>query len=179
MPADMFLEQNADPRTDPPARADERTTLQSFLQWQRETLELKCNGLDAAELARRAVQPSTMSLLGIVRHLAEVERAWFRRVMDGQGAPPIFYTEENRDGDFDGAAADPELVTEAWKAWREEVEFADRFVADAVDLDITGNHWRRGSISLRWVLVHMIEEYARHLGHVDLLRERIDGAVGE
>ncbi|MDQ3717009.1 MAG: DinB family protein, partial [Actinomycetota bacterium] len=131
------------------------------------------------ELARRSVDPSTMSLLGLVRHLADVERGWFRRVMAGQDAPPHFYSKTDPDGDFDGAVPDPEIVAQAWTVWRAEVAFADRFVADAADLDVVGNDPWRGAVSLRWVLVHMVEEYARHNGHIDLLRQRIDGAVGQ
>ena len=86
---------------------------------------------------------------------------------------------DDRDGEFDGAAADPALVEEAWAAWREEVAFADRLVEEAPDLDVTGDDRRRGPISLRWILLHMIEEYARHNGHADLLREQIDGEIGE
>jgi uncharacterized damage-inducible protein DinB len=179
MSIDMFVEPGDDPRTDPPVRADERTTIVAFLGWQRATLELKCSGLGAAELARRSVEPSTLSLLGLVRHMAEVERSWFRRVMAGQDAPPHFYSEAEPDGDFDGAVPDPEVVAQAWKLWRAEVEFAERFVAEAPDLDVTGNHRWHGAVSLRWVLAHMVEEYARHNGHADLLRQRIDGAVGQ
>ncbi len=159
--------------------ADERTTLTAFLRSQRDTLELKCSGLDASALARRAVDPSTLSLLGLVRHMADVERAWFRRVMAGQDAPPVFYSDLDHDGDFNGAAPDPALVAEAWEAWRAEVAFAEQFVDDAASLEVTGNDRWRGAMSLRWVLVHMIEEYARHNGHADLLRQRIDGSVGE
>jgi uncharacterized damage-inducible protein DinB len=177
--ADMFIEPETDPRTDPPTLADERDTLAAYLRWQRETLELKCSGLDAEQLARRAVEPSTMSLLGLIRHMADVERGWFRRGVAGEQAPPIFYSKAEMDGDFDGAVADPEVVAEAWRAWREEVAFAERFVADARSLDITFEDKWRGPTSLRWVLVHMIEEYARHNGHADLLRERIDGKLGQ
>jgi hypothetical protein len=101
--------------------------------------------------------------------------------MAGQDAPPLFASDADPDGDFDGATSDPEVVAEAWEAWRAEVAFADRFVAAAPDLDVTGkipDAWR-GPMSLRWVLVHMIEEYARHNGHADLLRERIDGKLGQ
>ena len=122
---------------------------------------------------------STLSLLGLVRHMAEVERGWFRRVMAGQDAPPRFYSNADPDGDFDGAAPEPELVAEAWEVWRSEVAFAERFVAEAPDLDVTGNDPWRGAVSLRWVLMHMVEEYARHNGHADLLRQGIDGAVGQ
>ena len=170
---------NRDPRTDPPTHGDERTTLTGFLRWHRETLELKCAGLDAGDLARRSVEPSSLSLLGLVRHMADVERFWFRTVMDGQDAPPYFSSDSDPDGDFDGAAPEPALVAEAWEAWRTEVAFAERFVAKALSLDITGIEEHRGTMSLRWVLTHMVEEYARHNGHADLLRERIDRAVGQ
>jgi uncharacterized damage-inducible protein DinB len=181
MPIDMFIEPEKDPRTEPPERGGERETLTGFLRWYRETLELKCSGLDADAMARRSVEPSSMSLLGIVRHMADVERSWFQRFMAGRDAPPRFYSREDRDGDFDGAQADPALVEQAWAAWREEIAFAEEFVAAAPTLDLVSERSDpdRGKMSLRWVLVHMIEEYARHIGHVDLLRERIDGAVGQ
>jgi len=170
---------STEPRSDPPYQGDELAVLTGFLRFQRDTLELKCAGLDAVDLARRSVDPSTLSLLGLVRHMAEVERSWFRRVMAGQDAPPHFYSDTDPDGDFDGAVPDPELVAEAWATWRDEVSFAERFVAEAPDLDVTGTDPWRGAMSLRWVLVHMVEEYARHNGHADLLRERIDGTVGQ
>ena len=177
--ADMFIEPNLDPRTDTPRLGDERSTLTAFLRWQRETLELKCSGLSPEQLATRAVEPSTMSLLGLIRHMADVERGWFRRGMAGEQASAIFSTPEWPDADFDGAVADAEVVAEAWRVWRAEVEFAERFVADARSLDITFEEKWRGALSLRWVLMHMIEEYARHNGHADLLRERIDGKLGQ
>lgn len=172
-------EPGVDPRTEPPNQGDERATLLGFLRWQRETLEWKCAGLDAAELARRAVAPSTLSLLGLVRHMSEVERFWFRRFLAGEQVPARFWNADDPDGDFDGAVPDPGVVEEAWRLWREEIAFADAFVAAAADLDVTGDDPHRGPMSLRWVLTHMIEEYARHNGHADLLRERIDGTVGE
>ena len=175
----MFVDPDVDRRTDPPAVADERTTLVSFLRWQRDTLELKCDGLSAADLARRPVEFSSLSLLGLVRHMADVELGWFRRVMNGEDAARHFSSPDDPDGDFDGVAADPALVSEAWSVWRAEVAVADRFVAEAPTLDVTGDDPWRGPMSLRWVLVHMIEEYARHLGHADLLRQRIDGRVGQ
>ncbi len=148
-----------------------------FLAKQRATLVVKCGGL-GEELARRSVEPSTLSLLGLVRHLADVERGWFRRVLAGMDAPPRFSSETDPDGDFDGAAADPASIATAWRAWEEEVAFAEAFVRDAPDLDLTVSAEELGLVSLRWVLVHMVEEYARHNGHADLLRERIDGAIG-
>ncbi len=108
-----------------------------------------------------------------------MERKWFRRVLAGQDAPPHYYSDTDPDGDFDGAVPDPEVVAEAWDTWRAEVAFTDRFVAEAPDLDVLGNDPWQGPVSLREVLVHMVEEYARHNGHADLLRERIDGRVGQ
>ncbi|MEV0805207.1 DinB family protein [Micromonospora sp. NPDC050200] len=175
--SDMFLKPDDDPRSDG-GFDDERSILVNYLRDHRLTLELKCAGLDAEALARRSVPPSTMSLLGLVRHMAEVERGWFRRTMAGEDAPRIWCTEEEPDGDFDGAVADPAVVEEAWAAWRAEVAYAERFVVEAADLGVKGH---RGdlTISLRELLVHMIEEYARHNGHADFLRERIDGRVGQ
>jgi hypothetical protein len=159
------------------ATGDERSMLLNVLGSHRATLELKCTGLDV-ELARRSVEPSALSLLGLIRHLADMERRWFRQVMAGHDAPARFSSYENPDEDFDGAVADPAVITAAWQAWREEVAFAESYVAAAADLDIVGTDAWRGTVSLRWVLIHMIEEYARHNGHADLLRERIDGATG-
>jgi uncharacterized damage-inducible protein DinB len=120
-----------------------------------------------------------MSLLGLLRHLADVERSWFRKVLSGADVPAHFYTKEDRDGEFANVRPDPAMVEQAWRAWRDEVAYAEQFVEQAESLDITGDDPWRGPMSLRWVLVHMIEEYARHIGHADLLRERVDGAVGE
>ena len=181
MSIDMFIEPENDPRTEPPPRAGELATLTGFLLWQRGTLQLKCSGLDAQAMARRSLEPSMMSLLGLVRHLADVERSWFRKIMAGQHVTSRYRSPDEPDGDFEGAWPDPGVVAEAWQAWRDEVAFADEFVAAAPGLDVLGqvpDAWR-GPMSLRWVLTHMIEEYARHNGHADLLRERIDGAVGE
>jgi hypothetical protein len=140
---------------------------------------MKCSDLDAEALARRSVEPSTMSLLGLIRHLAEVERDSFRNMMAGQDVPPLFCSDADPDGDFNGAVPDAQVVAEAWEAWRAEVDFAERFVADAPSLDITGNSPFHGPTSLREMLVGTIWEYGRHLGHVDLLRERIDGRIGQ
>jgi uncharacterized damage-inducible protein DinB len=179
--ADVFVDDASDPRTEPPTLGGELETLVGFLRWQRETLELKCSDLSAEQLAQRAVEPSTMSLLGLVRHMADVERGWFRWFMNGEDVPDRFSTDDDPDDAWDGALPDDELVTQAWEAWREEIAWADDFVAGHPDLDVPGKRldkWR-GEMSLRWVLVHMIEEYARHNGHADLLRERIDGRLGQ
>jgi uncharacterized damage-inducible protein DinB len=174
----LFVDPEEDPREGGPRLGDERTTLTEFVRVQRLTLELKCRGLDAEQLARRSVEPSTMSLLGLVRHLAEVERGWFRRRFAGQDVGKRYQTPEQPDGDFDGAVADPAVVEEAWAAWREEVAFAEEFTA-ATDLGFVGHDGAGEPLSLRELLVHIVEEYARHNGHADLLRERIDGATGE
>ncbi|MGW9030477.1 DinB family protein [Streptomyces sp. NPDC055722] len=175
--AEMFVAAGPDPRPLGPATGGERTLLRDFLAAQRTTLELKCQGLQT-RLSQRSVAPSTLSLLGLVRHLADVERRWFRCALAGQDAPPRFSSPADPDGDFTGAIPDPEVVLQAWEAWRAEVAFAEAFAADAPHLDVEGHDSWRGTVSLRWVLIHMIEEYARHNGHADLLRERIDGAVG-
>ena len=174
-----------DPREHRARLGDERTTLAESLRCLRLTLELKCAGLDAEAMARRAVEPSTMSLLGIVRHLAEVERATFRVLLASRNAPRLYCTATDRDADFDGAVPDPDVVAQAWAAWRAEAEFATEFLASVPDLGATAEDPANrhgsggGAISVREAVVGMIEEYARHLGHVDLLRERIDGRLGQ
>ena len=174
----MFLDLGSDPREGGPSLGDERATLVEYLRCQRLTLQIKCEGLDAEQLARRSVEPSTMSLLGLLRHMAEVERTWFRRRFAGQDVPKRYQTDDEPDGDFDGAVADPSVVDEAWAAWRDEVAFAEQFVRDT-DLGFVGHTSDGTAISLRELLVHMVEEYARHNGHADLLRERIDGRLGQ
>jgi uncharacterized damage-inducible protein DinB len=176
----MFVEAEKDPRDNVHRHGDERSTLAFYLGWLRQTLELKCEGLDPEALAQRAVPPSTMSLLGIVRHLAEVERRWFRRWMAGQGedAPPHFYSDAEPEGDFDGAVADPRVIEESFRIWREEAAFTDKFVAEASGMDMFGEVEYEGPVSLREAMVHVIQEYARHVGHADLFREVIDGKIG-
>ena len=176
---DMWLDPGDDPRETGVQTTDERSTLLEYLRRYRLTLQIKCDDLDAAQLASRSVPPSTMSLLGLVRHMAEVERGWFRRVMAAQDAPRLYCTADDPDGDFDGAVPDPAVVEDAWQKWHEEVAFAEEFVAATPDLSTTGTHRDGTVLQLRDILVHMIEEYARHCGHADLLRERIDGRVGQ
>jgi len=178
--SDMWMDTAQDPRFAAGAELEgERATLLDYLHTHRLTMEMKCADLDAAQLARRSVPPSTMSLLGLLRHMADVERNWFRRVMAQADAPPLYWSEDVADADWLGAVADPAVVDDAWRAWREEVAFAEKFVADSPDLDIKGTMRDGTSLELREVLVHMIEEYARHCGHADLLRERIDGRIGQ
>jgi uncharacterized damage-inducible protein DinB len=176
--ADLFINPVDDPREGGPRLGGERATLAEFLRGQRLTLELKCAGLDPEQMARRSVQPSTMSLLGLVRHMADVERSWFRIRFAGRDVPKRYQTVEDPDGDFNGAVADQAVIDNAWAAWRDEIAFADAFVGDH-DFDFVGQDSEGEPVSLRELVVHMIEEYARHNGHADLLRERIDGRVGE
>ncbi len=178
--SDVWMDEAQDPRFESGAQVEgERATLLEYLRAYRLTMELKCAGLDAEQLARRSVPPSTMSLLGLVRHMADVERNWFRRVMAQADAPPLYWSQEVADADWVGAVADQAVVADAWRAWREEVAFAEEFVEGSADLGVKGVMRDGTAIALREVLVHMIEEYARHCGHADLLRERVDGRVGQ
>ena len=164
------------PRADPPQVAGERESLDGWLDYHRSTLLTKCQGLTGEQLARRAVAPSTLSLLGLVRHLANVERSWFRRRAAGQtGLGSLYASDEYPDGEFDLAAADGAEADFA--AFARECDLA-RAAAAGRSLDQTFVHERDGSTyDLRWVYVHMIEEYARHNGHADILREQIDGVT--
>ena len=175
----MWVDPEQDARDTGTELTDERSTLLEYLSAYRLTLEMKCADLDAEQLARRSVPPSTMSLLGLIRHSADVERHWFRRVMAGEPAPKLYGTVDAPFGSWDGAVSDPEVVSEAWSSWRSEVTFAENFVQHAADLAVRGHMPDGRTLQLREVLVHMIEEYARHCGHADLLRERIDGRVGQ
>jgi hypothetical protein len=181
---DMWVDPDDDPRETDVETVDERSILLNNLRHYRLTLEMKCAGLETEQMARRSVPPSTMSLLGLVRHMAEEERH-FRRVMAGEDAPKLYRTDEDRDGDFNGAIADPAVVEDAWRRWRAEVELTDRYLAGATDLGTRNAGFSDlgpepgGDERLRDVLVAQIAEYARHCGHADLLRERIDGRVGQ
>jgi uncharacterized damage-inducible protein DinB len=167
-----------DTRIDPPIAAGEREMLRKWLDWHRETLAVKCAGLTEEQLRLRSVPPSSLSLLGLVRHMADVERSWFRRRINGEDLAAIYYTEDDPDGEFDNV--DTASAEEAFAIWREEIKHARAAEAACADLDTMTRTARQGvHYSLRWVIIHMIEEYARHNGHADLLRERIDGATGE
>jgi uncharacterized damage-inducible protein DinB len=166
-------------RIDPPMVNSERAGLEAWLEWHRQTLIFKCAGLDAEQLARRPVPPSTLSLLGLIRHMAEVERSWFRRVLAGEStrtAGPIYYCAEHPDDDFDAAVAEGAAADR--ETFLTELDTA-RAVAAQHGLDDQGTHRSGERVDLRWIYVHMIEEYARHNGHADLLRECIDGVTGD
>lgn len=167
---------NDDTRTTPPAVGGERETLSAVLDWQRATFELKCTGLPPERLSEQAVPPSALSLHGLLRHLAGVERWWFRIQFAGEDVPMLYYSDEEPDQDFDRLDGD---VQEAFEAWRAECERSRHITAAAVSLEETGIRKSTGEpISLRRIMVDVIAEYARHNGHADLLRERIDGSTG-
>jgi uncharacterized damage-inducible protein DinB len=176
---DMWVDPEDDPRDTGTTPRGEKAVLAEYLDHFRTTLEMKCEGLDAEQLAQRSVPPSSMSLLGLVRHLASVEFHWFRRFIEGQPelARP-FKAPEDRDLDFNGAVADPAVVAEAWEVWRREVTHAREVYERYDDLGVlVGPDGDRSE--LREIVIHMVEEYARHCGHADLLRERIDGRTGQ
>jgi uncharacterized damage-inducible protein DinB len=159
---------------DIPRNDDERSTLLAFLQWQRDTLARKCSDLEPDQLRIRSAEPSTLSLLGLVRHMADVERGWFRRTLAGEEVAERYSSDDDPDGDFDNVnTADTD---EGFASWREECARADEIISRRA-LDATGKQRSGREVSMRWILNHMIEEYSRHNGHADLLRERIDGAT--
>ncbi|HEU5391207.1 MAG TPA: DinB family protein [Streptosporangiaceae bacterium] len=159
----------------PPLNAGERVTLESWLEFHRATLAIKCEGLDDGQAA--AAAPSGLTLTGLVQHMAEVERNWFRRVLAGEQAPPIYDPHADPDGPDGGFdLAQGATLSGALAVWSEEIARARELCAARV-LTGTGRFMDQ-EVSLRWIYVHMIEEYARHNGHADLLRERIDGTVG-
>jgi uncharacterized damage-inducible protein DinB len=160
---------------DIPRNGDERSTLLAFLEWQRATLAKKCAGLEADQLRQRSAEPSTLSLIGLVRHMADVEAGWFRRTLGGEDVVYHYSSDEDLDGEFDNVAAAD--VDEAFATWRDECARADEIVSRRA-LDATGRHRTGREVSMRWILIHMIEEYSRHNGHADILRQRIDGATG-
>ncbi|WP_130439755.1 DinB family protein [Streptomyces sp. BK239] len=166
-------------RTEPAQNADERTMLEGWLEYHRQTLAWKCEGLTDAQLRTASAPPSELSLLGLVRHMAEVERGWFREVLVGEDAEPIYFSDEDRDGEFHLTEADG--WEEAHATWQAEIEIARRNAAGFELDDLSRGKSRHSGepFNLRWIYTHMIEEYARHNGHADLLRERIDGATGD
>ncbi len=177
IPAEIYSQPWADDRRSTlPLVGDEREILTAFLDWHRATFELKCSGVAAPRLSERGCPPSRLSLHGLVRHLAATERWWFRQQFAGEDLAMLYYSDDDPDQDFETLDGD---VVEAFAVWRTECDRAREIVAGAPSLDDTGVQRRTGQpISLRRILVHMIAEYARHNGHADLLRERIDGATG-
>lgn len=163
-------------RVGPPLTGDERETLRVFLDYHRATLAMKCEGLGDEDLRRQSMPPSTLSLLGLVRHMAEVERTWFRRVINGEDVPFVWSDKRDFQEAYDAREA---TRAEAFAAWEAEVEHSRRIEREAESLEVTAYFPKWGSdVSLRLVMLHLIHEYARHNGHADFLREAIDGTVG-
>ena len=164
------------PRIAPPVTAGERETLRAFLDYQRATLAMKCHGLSDDELRSKSSPPSALSLLGLVRHMAEVERTWFRRVINGEDIGLIWSAEGDFQAAYDASAAS---AAGAFAAWQDEVERSRAIEAAAASLEVTGYQARWDEqVSLRLVMNHVLLEYARHNGHADFLREGIDGVTG-
>jgi Protein of unknown function (DUF664) len=177
--SDMWLPPGEDPREEAEPPRGERDVVIGYLRFYRQTFELKLQGLDAEQLARRSVPPSTLSLLGLLRHLAGVENSWNKRVLQGHMELARLHRDHpgDRDWDFNGAIGDEDVVAEAWASWRQEVADAEAWL-DHDDFDrlvpLDGEE-----IEVRDIAVHLVEEYARHCGHADLLRECIDGRTGQ
>jgi uncharacterized damage-inducible protein DinB len=158
----------------------ELPTIREYLSNYRLTLGMKCEDLSPEQLATRSVPPSTMSLLGLIRHMAAVENNWFYRNLQGHpDAPRLYWSAEEQDLDFDGAVADPAIVADAFTVWREQITAADQWLDSLTDLGTIVDMVNGDQASVRDILIHMIEEYARHCGHADLLRECIDGRTGQ
>jgi uncharacterized damage-inducible protein DinB len=179
---DMWLDPEDDPRTVEEIEVvDELTNLTEYLRHYRHTMLLKTEGLTPEQLATCSVPPSTLSLLGLVRHMAKVERDWFRIRAAGEDVPRLYWSEADRDEAFSGAVGDPAVVADAMATWSAEMAFARAFVEAHPDLGAVYRYGDHGedAVSMRELLLHMVEEYARHCGHADLLRECIDGRTGQ
>jgi hypothetical protein len=175
--AEPVIPVTEDDRSGPPFLAGDRQSLESWLELYRVTLPIKLAGLSAEQLCVRSVPPSTLSLLGLLRHLTRVEQYWFTEVVTGTPTPRTYRTDEHPDGDLD--LTDPAEARADIDRYDAELDHARACAAEVSDLDSPLPGLRHGEqVNLRWVYVHMIEEYARHLGHVDLLREALDGATG-
>lgn len=175
----MWVRSEDDPRTSS-SPVGELATIREYLSNYRATLGMKCEGLSASQLATRSVPPSTLSLLGLIRHMAQVEHSWFWRTLQAhRDDPRLYWAPEDPDLDFNGALADPGIVEDAFRAWRAQIAAADEWLDGLSDLDATVITGRGEEASVRDILIHMIEEYARHCGHADLLRECIDGRTGQ
>lgn len=164
-------------RVMPPLDADEPGVLAGWLDFHRATLAGKCAGLDERQLRTASVPPSPLTLLGLVQHMAEVERNWFRRVLLGEDAPPIYGARADPGGDDGGFELHDEVTSDiALAVWEREVA---RSRSDCADRPLDqGSPFMGGEVTLRWIYAHLIAEYARHNGHADLIRERIDGDTG-
>ena len=176
----MWVKPDDDPRVNGPAVADELATIRDYLSNYRLTLGMKCEDLSPEQLATRSVPPSTLSLLGLIRHMARVEHNWFyRSLQDHFDVPRIYWSEEDHDLDFNEAVPDAATVEQAFADWRAQIAAADAWLDELTDLNGLVRTPQGEQTTVRDILIHMIEEYARHCGHADLLRECIDGRTGQ
>ncbi|GHJ42867.1 hypothetical protein Cs7R123_02090 [Catellatospora sp. TT07R-123] len=175
----MWAKPEDDPRT-VGSPVGELATIREYLSNYRLTLGMKCDGLTPEQLATRSVPPSTMSLLGLVRHMARVEHNWFHRTLQGnREVPRLYWSVDDHDLDFTEAVADPAVVADAFTAWKAQIAAADAWLDELTDLGaVIVTPWG-DEAGVRDILIHMVEEYARHCGHADLLRECIDGRTGQ
>ena len=177
MVSDQWLSVGEDPRVRNAPPRGERECLVGYLDYYRTTLELKCAELTPEQLATRSVPPSPLSLLGLVRHLTRVEQLWWRRVIEGHWELERLFVDEDAGFEVSARAVDADAVSAAWEQWTEEVQHAREVLASA-DLDALVES-RGEQVEVRDVVVHLVEEYARHVGHADLLRECLDGRTGQ
>jgi len=180
--AGSWVERSQDPRPQGSPQT-EKQNYEDYLGHYRLTLGMKCDELSPEQMAQRSVPPSTLSLLGLIRHMASVEHQWFQRVAQATGEDRLYRTPEDRDHDFNAAVGTQECVDDAFATWRREIEKAEAWFASVPEGDLGRElevpQQDDESIPIRDLLVHMIEEYARHCGHADLLRECIDGRTGQ
>src|SRR5690606_21860193 len=177
--ADMWIDPSEDPREQLQPGDSEKATVTGYLEAYRLTLKMKCEGLTPEQMATRSVPPSDLSLLGMVRHMARVEHKWFRSVLGGAPETPRIH--DDGTGGFTDLTPTEEGVAAAWESWRTEVEHARALWAAWPEEEMGAElpDGRGGALTVRDLAVHMVEEYARHMGHVDLLRECIDGRTGQ
>lgn len=165
-----------DDRVGPPTTGPEREMLRGFLEYHRATLAMKCAGLTDDELRRISMPPSTLSLLGLVRHMCEVERTWFRKVINGEDITLVWSPDNDYQVAYDASQS---TRSQAFAAWQAEVERSREIEAKTESLDMVVHAERWGEdVSLRLVMLHVLLDYARHNGHADFLREGIDGVTG-
>jgi hypothetical protein len=171
-------------RVDPPAHADEAEMLVAFLDYYRASLLMKAEGLSDEQARAATVPPSDLNIMGLVRHMTEVERNWFQRWFVKAEAPSIYYSDDDPDEDRDMHPGPDDTLADTIAVFHREVDISRQITAAAMPGDLAAHvgesvHWAGFNPNLRWILIHMIEEYARHCGHADLLRECLDGVVGD
>ena len=173
-----------DDRVDPPAQAGEAEMLSAFLDYYRATLMMKADGLTDDQARTASVTPSDLNIMGLVRHMSEVERNWFQRWFIKADAPSIYCSDDDPDEDRDMHPGPDDTLANALAVFHREVEVSRQIAASATpDAKAAhigeSEHWAGFQPNLRWILIHMVDEYARHCGHADLIRERLDGVVGD